>query len=119
MVALAASGELVSAQIGILGIAAFVLEGLFILIAGYYLAGKTGHGAATSGIIGALLGLVCATAGSAARWIIITSLPTDYAPSIAEAAGSMVVGAAHGSVFWIATGFVLGAIGGLSASRNG
>jgi len=118
MIALAVFGELISSYIGILGIAAFVLNAAFILLVGAHSARKPDGGVLSAGAIGMVLGLVCAVAGSAARYTIISFIPTDYAPSTADAAGMMVVGAVQGSVFWMATGFALGAIGAVFAGRR-
>ena len=118
MIILAVFGELISAYIGILGIAAFVLKAIFILIAGAYASRKTGQDELSSGIMGALLGLVCAWAGSAARWMLISVIPTGFAPSLADAAGLMVADAVLGCVFWVPVGFILGAIGALLLTQE-
>jgi len=119
MIALTIICEYLSSLIGILGVPEFALQAVFILVAGAYASRKTGLDEFSIGMMGALLGLACAFSGSAARWVLISGIPTGFAPSLADAAGLMVADALLGSVFWVPVGFILGAIGAIFTKRSG
>ncbi|MCI0503897.1 hypothetical protein L0Y65_04250 [Candidatus Micrarchaeota archaeon] len=111
MLILAISCEIIASYIWIFGVAAFALEAAFILVSGWHAARRGSADAISAGVAGAILGLVCAIAGNAARWAMILLLPTRFVPALADAAPRILADTGGGMAFWAAAGFVLGAAG--------